>query len=255
MTSKTLLQESIEAHGGSGRWHALSELSVDVSAGGLAVASRLQRRGLRDLQAQVSTDRQRVVFTPYPSPGRRGVFELGEVRIETDDGHVLRHRLNPRRDLGDIRHQLWWDHLDLLYFGASSLWTYMVTPFIFDTAGFRVEEINPWPERGETWRRLAVTFPAELHTHSSRQVFYFGEDGLLRRQDYTAEEFGRWAKSAQYCHALREFGGLVIPTRRCVYLRRADNRFRPHPRLVWIKISNVRTLSGTDDSTTSDLRP
>jgi hypothetical protein len=45
-------------------------------------------------------------------------------------------------------------------------------------------------EDGHVWRVITVTFPAEIHTHSRRQVFYVGDDGLIRRHDYTAEEFG-----------------------------------------------------------------
>jgi hypothetical protein len=238
-TTPELVEEVIEAHGGRTRWKTFTGLSVDVSAGGLAVASKFQRAGLRDLQALVSTDRQHVSFTPYPGRGHRGVFDTGSVRIENEKGHLIRQRLHPRRSLASPRRLLWWDHLDLLYFGASSLWTYLTTPFSFEGPGFQIRPLEPWTERGETWRRLAVTFPADVDTHSREQVFYFGDDGLLRRQDYTAQEFGSWAKSVNYCHDYREFAGLVIPTRRRVFLRRADNRSRRHPVLIWIDIHNV----------------
>ena len=121
MTAASLVEEVIDAHGGADRWQTVSELSIDVSAGGLAVASKFQRRGLRDLVARVSTDSQRVVLAPYPSRGHRGVFDRGAVRIEADNGRLVRQRLDPRAGLGNPRHLLWWDHLDLLYFGASSL--------------------------------------------------------------------------------------------------------------------------------------
>jgi hypothetical protein len=200
------------------------------------VASKFQRSGLRDLVARVSTEVQRVVFTPYPSRGHKGVFERGAVRIEADNGSLVRERLDPRAELGSHRHLLWWDHLDLLYFGGSSLWTYLTSPFIFASPRFQVQALDPWPERGEIWRPLEVTFPAELHTHSQKQVFYFGPDGLIRRQDYTAEEFGTWARSAHYCDNYRDFDGLVMPTRRRVFLRRPDDRARRHPVLIWIVV-------------------
>ena len=69
--SGALLAEVIEAHGGRESWQASPELVVQVSAGGLAVAAKLQRSGLHDLEARVATARQRVVFTPYPRRGRR----------------------------------------------------------------------------------------------------------------------------------------------------------------------------------------
>jgi hypothetical protein len=246
LTAASLLEEVIYAHGGADRWQTVSELSVDVSAGGLAVASKFQRRGLRDLVARVSTDVQRVVFTPYPSRGHRGVFDRGAVCIEADNGSLLTERLDPRAELGSPRHLLWWDHLDLLYFGGSSLWTYLTSPFIFTSPRFQVQALDPWPERGEIWRPLEVTFPAGLHTHSQKQVFYFGPDGLIRRQDYTAEEFGTWARSAHYSDTYRDFNGLVMPTRRRVFLRGPDNRSRRHPVLVWIMVRHA-SISGRRD--------
>jgi hypothetical protein len=246
LSATSLLDEVIEAHGGNERWQAVSELSVDVSAGGFAVASKFQRRGLLDLVARVSTDLQHVVLAPYPSHGHRGVFDRGAVRIEADDGRVVRQRLDPRPELRTPRHLLWWDRLDLLYFAGSALWTYMNTPFILAAPRFQVQALEPWPERGELWRPLEVTFPAELHTHSQKQVFYFGPDGLIRRQDYTAEEFGTWARSAHYCHDHRDFHGLVVPTRRQVFLRRPDNRSRRHPVLIWLRVRNVSIYSRVD---------
>jgi hypothetical protein len=46
------------------------------------------------------------------------------------------------------------------------------------------KEIEPWQENGETWRRLKVTFPASIATHSAEQTFYFDQEGLLTRHDY-----------------------------------------------------------------------
>ena len=235
----SLLAEIIEAHGGRERWLSSTELSVQVSAGGLAIASKLQRTGLRDLEARVSTDRPRLVFTPYPRTGYRGVFDQGEVRIETDQGGVIGERSDPRRALHSPRRLLRWDQLDLHYFGGSALWTYMATPFVFTEPGFHVQAGQPWAERGEQWRTLSVTFPADFHTHSRQQVFYVGDDGLIRRHDYTAEEFGHWAKSAHYWLDHHTFDGLVIPKQRRVFPRRSDNRAHRHPLLVWIDVRAV----------------
>jgi hypothetical protein len=37
-----------------------------------------------------------------------------------------------------------------------------------------------------------------------------------------AEPFGAWARAANYSTGHQDFGGLVVPTRRRVYLRRTD---------------------------------
>ena len=243
MSGDALLAEVIEAHGGRQSWQASPELVVQVSAGGFAVAAKFQRSGLRNLEARIATDRQRVVFTPYPRRGHRGVFESGAVRIEAADGSVIHERSQPRDDLGSPRHLLWWDHLDLLYFGAASLWTYMATPFIFTETGFDVAARGQWAEHGQVWRSLAVTFPADVHTHSRQQVYHVGDDGLIRRHDYTAEEFGTWAKSAHYWSDHAPFDGLTVPRKRRVLLRRSDGRSVSHPLLVWIDVHDVSRAS------------
>lgn len=84
-----------------------------------------------------------------------------------------------------------------------------------------------------------MTFPPDLPAHSREQVFYFDSAGHLRRNDYTAEVFGSWAKAAHLCHDDREFGGLVFPTRRRVYPRGPGNRPLPAPLLVRIDVDHV----------------
>ena len=243
MSGVPLLAEVIEAHGGSEAWRASPELEVKVSAGGLAVAAKLQRSGLHNLVARVATAQQRVVFTPYPRRGHRGIFEQGAVRVEAADGRVIHERSHARDDLKSPRRLLWWDTLDLLYFGASSLWTYVAMPFIFAERGFDVSTRDQWVEHGHVWRRLAVTFPADLHTHSRQQVVYVGNDGLIRRHDYTAEEFGGWAASAHYWFDHDAFDGLIVARKRRVFVRRSDDRSRRHPLLVWINVHDIARVS------------
>jgi hypothetical protein len=208
---------------------------------------KFQRRALRGPEAHLSTGHQRTAFTPYPRPGFRGVLEHGEVRIETIEGRVVRARPDAGRAVRSARRLLWWDDLDILYFGASSLWTYMAIPYVLDDPAFRVEEGEPWTERGEVWRTLAVTFPAEIDTHSRQQTFYIGGDGLIRRHDYVAEEFGRWARSAHYWFDYHAFEGFVVPRKRRVYPRRPDNHALGHPVLVWVDVNNV-SLSGASSA-------
>jgi hypothetical protein len=238
-----LIEQAIAAHGGRELWEGAAEISARLSSGGLAFASKLQGAAVRDVEARVSTRGQHVTFAPYPGPGRRGVFEQdGSVRIETDGGEVLLRRERAREAFADLRHKLWWDRLDILYFGTYAMWTYMSAPFVFAREDYGARELDPWEEDGSRWRRLAVTFPPGVHTHSREQVFYLDEDGLIRRHDYTAEPIGGWAKAAHYCFDHQSFDGLTVPTRRLVYPRRADNRPRSRPRLVWIEISDVKVV-------------
>jgi hypothetical protein len=236
-----LVAQTIAAHGGAQLWEGAGEVRVEVSSGGLAFASKLQGRAVRGVDARVSTRGQHVTLSPYPGPGERGVLrEDGSVRIETDAGEMISVRENAREACAHLRHKLWWDRLDILYFATQALWTYVSTPFVFERDGYGVRELEPWSEDGKLFRRLAVTFPPHVHTHSREQVFYIGESGLIRRHDYTAEPISRLAKAAHYCMDHQSFDGLMIATRRRVYPRKADNTRRARPLLVWIEMPSAR---------------
>jgi hypothetical protein len=234
-----LLAEAIAAHGGAERWAAVEEIELHAGSGGFMPTTKGKRRALADYRARISTHGPRTVVTPYPGSGRRGVFEPERVWIETDEGEMVAERERPRDAFGGPRRALWWDHLDFLYFAGYALWGYANAPFVFTQPGFEVREIEPWREGDERWRRLAVTFPADIPAHSREQVFHFDAEGRLRRNDYTAEVVGSWAKAAHYCAEHREFGGLLFPTRRRVYPRRRDGRPRRGPTLVWIDVAGV----------------
>ena len=240
-----IIEQAIAAHGGADLWEGASEVSVQISSGGLAFASKFQGHAVRDVEARISVDGQHVVLTPYPGPGQRGVLdEDGTVRVETDEGELVEARPNARSAFGDLRHKFWWDRLDILYFATYAIWTYVSTPFVFTREDYQVIELDPWVENGEPWRRLAVTFPEHVHTHSREQVFYLDANGLIRRHDYTAEPIAGWAKAAHYCFDHRSFGGLVVPTRRRVYPRKPNNQHRSGPLLVWIEVARAGVRSG-----------
>ncbi len=233
-------QRAIDAHGGAALWEGADEVRLEVSAGGLAFATKLQGAALRATWVRVSTREQRLVFEDFPREGRTGIFEPdGSVRIEDADGNALAQRADARAAFSDLRHGLWWDRLDMLYFAGYAIWTYTATPFVFALDGYELTELEPWSEDGETWERIGVRFPASVHTHSREQVFYVDEQGRIRRHDYTAEPAGGWARAAHFSMDHERFDGLLVPTRRRVYLRRADNRPRSRPRLVWVDVTGA----------------
>jgi hypothetical protein len=239
-----LVRQAIAAHGGEQLWSGASEISVRISSGGLAFASKFQGAAVRDVEARVATQGQHVTFSPYPRAGQRGVLEAdGSVRIETDDGEVLARRDNARAQFADLRHKLWWDRLDILYFGCYAMWTYVSAPFVLVREDYQVRELDPWRGDGEEWRRVAVRFPGGVHTHCREQVFHLDASGLIRRHDYTAEPIGGWARAAHYCFEHTPFDGLVMPTRRRVFPRRGDGRRRAWPRLVWIDVESAAVIS------------
>ena len=119
------------------------------------------------------------------------------------------------------------------------MWTYLTVPFSLTWAGFEVREIEPWQEQGETWRRLQVTFPPSIASHSSLQIFSFGDDGLLRRHDYVDEVAGNFPV-AHYVSDYQGVSGLLIPTKRRAFPRRPDNTPALEVLTVSIDLSEIR---------------
>ncbi len=237
---KKILDFVIEKHGGLERWEAADKITIHAETGGAALPLRFKFNAFRKYEAQIYTKKQHVVITPHPVQGRRGVFHDTQVWVETGDGEVISRRHQARKAFSDLRHKIWWDDLDTAHFGGYALWNYLTTPFLLLRPDIEIQELSSWTENGEKLRRFSARFPADLLTHSDEQDFYFTEEGLLRRHDYTAEVFGGWAKAAHYCWDHKEFDGLVFPTRRLVFPRKKNNLPKSFPTLVSINISNVK---------------
>jgi hypothetical protein len=148
---------------------------------------------------------------------------------------VIEVRDNPRRAFAGHINENPWDGLHAAYFHGCAVWTYLTQPFLYTHPGFAVNEIEPWEEDGEIWRRLKVTFPDNVVSHTREQVSYFGSDGQLRRHDYAVDVLGG-AKGAHYIDDYRDHGGILMPHRCRVYPLGADNRKIPEPVLIAIDI-------------------
>lgn len=237
-----LLDEVLEAHGGLERWREARAVSARVRSGGLLLRTRVPGNRFADYRVTVAIGEPRATLTPFPRAGKRGVFDRGGARIETDDGETLESRRDPRsefRGVSGLRRNLRWDAVDSTYFVGYAMWNYLTTPFLLTRDGVRVAEGEEWRENGETWRRLEVTFPEGLDTHSQRQTFYFDARGLLRRHDYVAEVIGRWARAAHYCDDQVQAHGLVFPTKRPVRPIGPRNRPLGFPTLVSLDLSEL----------------
>jgi hypothetical protein len=56
--------------------------------------------------------------------------------------------------------------------------------------GVQAKETEPWREGSEFWRVMRAYFPGSIETHSFVQDFFFGEDLMLRRHDYSVNIAG-----------------------------------------------------------------
>ena len=244
ISGQDLLNKAIEAHGGLHRWQTTKEIVAHIRCGGIALPLRFKFGAFKSYEARLSTTKPQVIFSPFAGKENRGVFLGDTVRIESGNGQVLADRTRAKAAFDSWRHKFYWDNLDALYFGGYAIWNYFTVPFLFLREGFEIQEIEPWEEKNQTWRRLKVFFPSNIPTHSHEQVFYFNSDGLLMRFDYTAEVFGAWAKAVHYCKGHKNFSGLIIPTSRQVLPRKSNGSPQGFPTLVWIEVDQVVLLEG-----------
>jgi hypothetical protein len=152
---------------------------------------------------------------------------------------MIETRDNPRSAFVGHTPESSWDELHVAYFSGYAMWTYLTQPFLYSYQGFETREIDPWEEEGEIWRRLEVTFPDDIASHTRRQVSYFGPEGLIRRHDYAVDVLGG-AAGAHYISGYREFNGIVTPTRRRVFAMGANNRPVREALLVSIDVTSAR---------------
>jgi hypothetical protein len=241
-----LVAEVLDAHGGIERWRAVTSISAKGRFGGI-LRSRFPGNRMADVAVRIEMTEQRTVFTDFPTYGQRTVFDRGDVQIESVDGDVLKSRHDARTaftGISSIRRAVRWDSLDAGYFAGYAWWNYLSIPLLLTHKDIEAHAGDPWRGRGETWRRLEVTFPPEIHTHSPRQTFYVDSAGLIRRHDYIAEPIGRWAHAANYSYDHRAFDGLVFPTRRRVYPIGPRSSALPGPTLVALDIDHIEVQAG-----------
>ena len=104
---------------------------------------------------------------------------------------------------------------------------------------FVVEESEPWHEDGQKWRPLVVTYPDTIVAHCRQQTYYFDDGGLLRRLDYSADILGG-GPAVHYPSDYRQFDGIMVPTRRRVYVRNPDGSRQRDSVAVAIDVADVR---------------
>jgi hypothetical protein len=150
----------------------------------------------------------------------------------------VEERLKPRESFKGHVLDTPWDDLQLAYFAGYAMWTYLNTPFLFAIPGVETEELTPWQENGETWRRLMVTFPVSIATHSARQTFYFDRQGLLKRHDYDVDISGG-TPAAHYVSELKDVSGIIVPAKHMVFGRQPEGTTAPTPLVVSIDLSEV----------------
>ena len=233
-----LLETVLSAYGGAERWREIQSITAHQSVGGVLWGLKASDGVVNDARITVRPNEQWASHTPFTAPDRRSVLTPGRVAIETVDGHVVEELLAPRISFAGHELATPWSRLQLAYFAGYAMWTYLSEPVSLLLPGVRTEEIAPWIEDGETWRRLRVEYPAGIETHSPVQTVYVDSDGLLRRRDYEVDIAGG-APSAQYISGHRQIDGVVIATSRTVSVRGDDNAPIAGPVIVSITLDDI----------------
>jgi len=233
-----LLKYAVEAHGGLDRWNSFTTMKAELSVGGAIWSFKQQAGLLTDKVFEIKTHEEWLSITPFTDPDARSVFSPGRLALETLAGEPLEVRDHPERAFDGQSFETPWDKFHVAYFASEALWTYLTLPFLYTYPGFESEEIEPWTEDGEEWRRLKVRFPASIHSHTTEQITHFGPDGLMRRHDYTVDILGG-NSGANYTTDYRDFQGLKMPTKRRIYAYDGEMNKVPEPLLVSLDFGQI----------------
>ncbi len=201
-------ERAIEAYGGAERWLSAGRVAATISTGGLAFRSR-GWPPLQGIAVEVDTEKPRVVFRKESATAAFAEYLDGQL-------FAVAPALYPRDELG---------------FVGCALWNYLCLPRLLLRRDISWSE----PRTGT----LRARMPEAIPTHCAHQTFVFGESGLLRRHEYTAMSFGRWARAANQVLEHGTSAGLRFDARRKVTARLAGKAL-PGPTLVYLEVSEWR---------------
>jgi hypothetical protein len=232
-----LLEVAVEAHGGRARWGRVRSIDVTASITGATWFIKGKGDVLKNVCFQVDTRRQ-LLTMDFVGQDKRSIFEPHRVVIEHRDGTVIDSRDDPERSFEGHVFATPWDDVHVAYFSGEALWAYLNTPFLYTWPGFVTEEIGSIEVQDETWRRLRVTFPDYIKSHTQEQISCFGPDGLLRRQDYTVDILNS-APGLNFASDYHDVDGILFPMRRRIYPWEGDYQLVPQPLLIAIDMSEI----------------
>jgi hypothetical protein len=236
-----LLELAVKAHGGLERWNKVTSVNVAASITGAIWFVKSKGDVLRNVIMTIATKKERVT-TDFPGQDKRTIFEPARIVMEKTNGTLIDTRDDPEKSFRGQQRETPWDDIDVAYFCGEALWTYLNTPFLYTHEGFATEEVSSIQVEGEKWRRLKVTFPDSVKSHSREQISCFGPDGLLRRHDYTVDILGG-ATGLNYASEYRDVDGIIVPTKRRIYAYEGDYQIVKEPLLVAIDMGEISLAS------------
>ena len=233
-----LLNLAINAQGGLDRWREFYTVSAHLVVGGDLWEKKGHGGVIDEVNVKVNLLEQKT--SHIPSEEWHTVYTPDRIAIETGKGDVVEEMYNPRSSYEGHTWETKWSNLQLAYFTGYATWNYFNTPFQLARPGFEISEMESWEENNETWRRLKVIWPKDIHTHSREQVLYIDKEGLIKRLDYKVEVAGN-VLCAHYLSDYQNIAGIKMATKRVVYLLGKNNKPKLDvPVVVSIDFSNIK---------------
>jgi hypothetical protein len=233
-----LLARIIDAHGGLDCWNRYEKVEATIVSGGGFFRLKGVPQDSAPRRMTVWLHEERSSVFPFGALDQRTMFTPERIAIEKLDGTVVAERQIPRDSFAGHQMNTPWDALHRAYFNGEALWTYLTTPFLLTMNGVRVAETERWQEGAETWHVLRAHFPGSIETHCGIQDFFFDEDLMLRRHDYSVNIAGGFP-AAQLTSDYVIANGIYLPTKRRSYTRGGDRRPVLEMLMVAIDISEV----------------
>lgn len=233
-----LLEAVLRQSGGIDLWRMTRRFTTHLSMRGTLCAQRCPSAQLKDLVVQGSTQTQTLEIIGFYAPHLRALYRPNWVALEGLDGRVLMARQAVPAEFRSRLHSASWDELQLAYFCGYLVWNYMVVPFILANPDFSHRELRRKRVGKELMSRLHVSFPSDVMTHATEQVFYFDDETRLRRLEYAAAQEDR-SRTAQEFTAHQRFSGILVPTLCRLSSMEADAMQGSNPPLLDIEIFDV----------------
>lgn len=237
--AKDLLEFTIKAHGGRANFNKFESVTARLICDGILWGMVGHPGSVDDIYVTTSTKKQFTSHYPFLNKDWHTAFTAGHVAILNSKDEIVEELSNPRDSFAGFTTETPWSQIQLVYFTGYAMWTYFNAPFNFGDEGYFIKELETYEENGEIFRRLEVTFPDHIATHSPVQTFYIDKDGLIKRHDYNVDIAGG-ATAAHYISDYIDVQGVKIATKRNVYIRQEDNTpLFPEPLLVSIDLSEI----------------
>lgn len=211
------IQKCIEKHGQNRLWQQDENLQVTLEklSGLIPQFKKATRFFKKPIQVVVTPTQQKVEFRNCLEVGDVAIYRKGDVSYQssTEKLQSLKHR----QTFKGFKKLRSWSLLDTTYFFGYAITTYYSVPSILTQLEL-IEEVAV-KHNGHSLRGFKVRFDKNFDTHSEVQTFFFNEEHLLVRHDYTADVIGPVAFGSHFTTDYVLHEGVQVATERKVFAR------------------------------------